>query len=383
MEIELQKQFIYILKDPLTNEVRYVGKTNNPENRLKRHMSNYQLVESWTSKNKWLIYLKKQNLVPIMEVIDTGTKENINLLEIKWIAHYTSIGCKLTNGTIGGDGYDWTGRKLTKEHIEKMKMNHPMRKSIVQFDLDNNIIKKFDSSRDAEKFNSLRRNHIIKCCKGISSYNTVGKLYYFRFIDNYFPCKKSNSIPDIDKINKKLDILKNQEVKYITKREEIRIKQKEWAKGRRKGLVQYDLSGNILGKFSSLTEATNKTGIHIYLISNCCKKKGSYTVGGGLFWRGIGDESNASTFRYESDYFDYVPYNKNVQVSSKKVCKYDLNGKFIEVYDSMKSAALSVNCNDSNIASCCKKKINKNGKFIVVKGFTFRFNEETLGRNLI
>jgi hypothetical protein len=313
MEKILKKQFIYILKDPISSEIRYVGKSNNPENRIKRHMGEYSLIESWTSKNKWLLYLKNNNLSPIMEVIDEGDNDNINELEIKWISYYKSIGVKLTNGTSGGDGYDWTGRKLTSEHIEKMKMNHPFRKTIVQFGLDNNIISIFDSSHDAEIKTGFSRSQITNCCKGKQFYNTVGKKYYFRFIYNYFLCKKSNSNPDILNINKKLNILILNEKKYLTKREELNIKLKESSKKRKKSIIQYDLIGNIISKFESLTEASNKTGIHIYLISNCCKKKGSYTVGGGQFWRGTVKDNTASTFRYENDPFDYVPYNKSIQ----------------------------------------------------------------------
>lgn len=33
------RNYIYILKDPVSNEIRYVGKSNNPNNRLKRHLN--------------------------------------------------------------------------------------------------------------------------------------------------------------------------------------------------------------------------------------------------------------------------------------------------------------------------------------------------------
>ncbi|HOE57082.1 MAG TPA: hypothetical protein PLI20_05780, partial [Bacillota bacterium] len=82
-----------------------------------------------------------------------------------------------------------------------------------------------------------------------------------------------------------------------------------------------DLSGNILNEYSSLTEATTSSGYHIYLISKCCKEKKYYTVGGDKFWSNI-KNGEPRTFRYRGDPFDYVPYNKNIQVNSKKICKY-------------------------------------------------------------
>lgn len=108
--------YIYILKDPISDEVRYVGKSNNPENRLKKHMSDYSLIESWTAKNKWLLNLKNNNLFPVMEIIDSTELDNINELEIKWIKYYHDLGLNLTNGTDGGDGFDWTGRKHTRDN---------------------------------------------------------------------------------------------------------------------------------------------------------------------------------------------------------------------------------------------------------------------------
>lgn len=35
----MNKKFIYTLSDPKTGLVRYIGKTNNIKNRLKRHLN--------------------------------------------------------------------------------------------------------------------------------------------------------------------------------------------------------------------------------------------------------------------------------------------------------------------------------------------------------
>ncbi len=147
-------------------------------------------------------------------------------------------------------------------------------------------------------------------------------------------------------------------------------------------VVQYDLSGKILNEYESLMEASIKSGYHIYLISNCCKKKAHYTVGGGHFWRKQ-NELISSTFRYKGDKFDYVPYNKNIQANSRKVCKYDLNGKLLQIYDSIREASSNNDIGKSNLTSCCRRKLNKkNGKFIIVKGFTWRYYDETKGEKI-
>lgn len=53
---------------------------------------------------------------------------------------------------------------------------------------------------------------------------------------------------------------------------------------------------------------------------------------------------------------------------------YDLNGNLLDKFDSTRSAARFLNVQHSNISKCCNKKHNKkNGKPIIVKGYTFRY----------
>lgn len=109
-------------------------------------------------------------------------------------------------------------------------------------------------------------------------------------------------------------------------------------------IVHYDLIGTKLGEYDSLSDASKKTGCHIFLISNCCKKKSYYTV-------------NNTTFRYKGDEFDYMEYNKNKQVYSKSITKYDLSGNVIDTFDSIRLASMKCNSSKSNIKRCCEKKI--------------------------
>jgi hypothetical protein len=54
--------------------------------------------------------------------------------------------------TEGGDGVDWTGKKHSKESVEKMKLNHPFRKEINQYEIETNkLINTFISSHEAEE----------------------------------------------------------------------------------------------------------------------------------------------------------------------------------------------------------------------------------------
>jgi hypothetical protein len=377
-----ETNFIYTLKDPISNEIRYVGRTNNLKSRLKRHMSNDHLCESWTSKNKWLLYLKNNNMLPIMEILDIVPKKDVNMWEIYWISQFKSWGFRLLNGTDGGDGFDWTGKKHSPESVIKMKMNHPLRKVILKFDLENNFLSKYDSLHEASEKTGIHRTIISNCCKGIVI--AIGKRYYFRFIDNYFPCVKSINEPNISLINSIIEEINSNVIKYPSNRELLLSKIREGSKKRRKQIVEYDLNGNVINEYVSLTEASLKSGHHMFLISGCCTKKSYYTVG-SKFWKEGKSEDiiKSSTFRYKGDPFDYVPYNKCIQKSSRKVCKYDLDGNFLEVYDSIKDAGRKNNLKPENISRCCKCKYNKKTDgFKNVGGFTWRFFDETNGEKI-
>ncbi len=358
------KKFIYELTDPETNKPRYVGKTNKPKRRLRDHIRCCNKIGAWTPKNKWIRSLKDKGLVPNMNIINETETNNINELEIAHIKDYREIYEDLTNVANGGDGFDWTGRKHEEESIKRMKFNHPFRKVILQFDMDNNFIHKFESSKEL----GVSRKHAVRCCKGLAKQH---KGHYYRFPDNFFPCVLAKPIENMDEIQKILD--NNKLEKLPTKRRQktidknMKIKE-EKIKNRKpqKIYVQYDLKGNILGVFKGMAEACRKSGCHSHLISFCCKNKQYYTVFN-------------TTFRYEGDIFDYVPYNKYVQVGSKKVSKYTLDGILVAEYDSIKRAAaeLGGKSNEANISRCCNQKYNqKSGKSLVVKRFTYRFSED-------
>jgi predicted GIY-YIG superfamily endonuclease len=73
---------IYVLLDPLSNLVRYVGKTKNVKNRLVKHMCPSKLKAS-NHKNNWIKNLLKNKLKPNLLIIETCSSEDeVNELEI-------------------------------------------------------------------------------------------------------------------------------------------------------------------------------------------------------------------------------------------------------------------------------------------------------------
>ena len=109
--------FIYTLIDPRDNQIRYVGKTDNPERRLASH-----LIEKYKShRTNWVQGLIARGLKPIMVIIEEVPEgQSWEDRERYWIAYHRSLGCKLTNMTDGGDqGPDCTGKNLVKSEAAR------------------------------------------------------------------------------------------------------------------------------------------------------------------------------------------------------------------------------------------------------------------------
>jgi hypothetical protein len=131
----MKTKFIYTLTDPNTNEVRYIGKTNNLTKRLRSHVSNNQLSKL-TKKNNWIVSLLRKNQLPIIELLDEVPENEIDFYEIFYISLFKSWGVDLLNGTNGGDGFDWTGRKHSELSKIKSMINSPHRKSVAKYDME-------------------------------------------------------------------------------------------------------------------------------------------------------------------------------------------------------------------------------------------------------
>lgn len=125
--------YIYSLRDPRDNALRYIGKTTNPKRRWHAHCKDFRTGH----KDRWLKQLNSIGLKPIMEIVETI--ENSNDLDWQdrerwWIKSSMEAGHPLTNLDSGGNsGMEksaetraklstiFTGRKQSQETIEKRR----------------------------------------------------------------------------------------------------------------------------------------------------------------------------------------------------------------------------------------------------------------------
>ena len=183
------KGCIYALVNPLTNEVKYIGKTMFPEKRKGRH---FRKTENKTHKEKWVNSLMINNIIPIFKVLLYIEEKKLNDCEIEFIKHYSQF-CKLTNGTKGGDG---GARPQTEKVKERMRLFNPMHNKetarlvtlkrkgknsipINQYDLNGIFIKKWDDAKTAERELKVHASLISKVCKNKGYKKTGGFIWKY------------------------------------------------------------------------------------------------------------------------------------------------------------------------------------------------------------
>ena len=210
---------IYILIDPITNDVRYVGKTVSL---LQKRLWNHCRDKSITHKTSWIKSLKENGLKPLIRTVELCNENELNDREIYWIYYFRKI-YNLTNLTDGGDGLPIgfkhsvdTKKKISesskKENNGKFKIGHKrlndekalenIKKNILVYDIDGNFIKEIKGIKTASVILNINKNLISSCLKNHSEHTKEFRFFYY--FDNY-PIK-------IDSIRDKI-ILRNRKIK--------------------------------------------------------------------------------------------------------------------------------------------------------------------------
>lgn len=115
----MANNIIYCLRDPINQQIRYVGKTRKGYKRpLAKHSSHCR---------NWEISLERKGLTKIVEILqsfeDSDDIEKIlSDSEKWWIKHLRQSGCDLTNLTDGGEGI--CGYKYSEEIRKKLSESH-------------------------------------------------------------------------------------------------------------------------------------------------------------------------------------------------------------------------------------------------------------------
>lgn len=190
--------YIYALVHPESLEIKYIGKTTNLKQRLGFHVRD----NSKTHKANWIKSLRKLNLFPGLIVLEE-VESNWQQREMYYIKYYRDLGVKLCNGTDGGDGSK--GNTNTKT------------KSVTCYSLTGEYVCAYKSISAAAKHIKGKSSHISYCCRGKLN-SCYGLIWRY-----------SNDTLGHIALNKKA-----------------------------KEIEQYDLTGNYITKYSSITAAAKQ-----------------------------------------------------------------------------------------------------------------------------
>lgn len=306
------------------NGMIYIGKTmGSLKNRKKDHISKalrhinntrfHNALRKYGSKNfEW-------------EVLEKCSMDIINDREIYYIAKFSSTDKSVGyNMTLGGEndyrnnlGKKWS----TKRILERSK-------PVYQYDVRGILIKRWDSVKLVAGYYSVDLSVIYRVCNT----NKIWRGYVWR------TCASKLTSVDISNF-------------YIVKNPVYTI-------------LQYDLSGNLLNEYSSISKITSIYNIDESNINRACN--GINKTSAGYIWRYKDNPLSKSELR---DILKRKPMSKEsikkrALSQSKPVLQYDLQNKFIKEWVSMRKATASLGLHGGAITKVCQGKYKTTGGFI-------------------
>lgn len=236
----MKRYKIYVLVDPYTEHVRYVGLTmRSLHQRLNGHISSSRkLKESKQSKNthkiNWINGLLEKESRPIIKQIESNlSREEACEREQYWIQYYKEKGFKITNATSGGEGIrDYSHTEETRAKLKK--------------------------SLTGRKLSETHRENIGK--------SSIG-----RYLSEESRDKLADKV--------KQEWLNNPE-RLAEMKARIGENNPNWG-GKFPGVIIFDKEGTIIGDFKHLQEASELTGLTKTFIRACVlgkKKSAKYNI---------------------------------------------------------------------------------------------------------
>jgi hypothetical protein len=240
---------IYVLIDPRTNKIRYVGKANNVNQRYAAHLNRARKHQ--IHKKNWIEQLKHEGLKPIIEVIDIVPIEDWVFWETYWISQIKTWGFDLINYTSGGDGCTFANQTSFKKGQGGKK--------VVGYNIECEKIYEFNTASAASEYLKIHKSFIPKCCSFMCREKTVNKITWFYLNDiNNLTQEELNC-----KIKERFTIINLPNSGSFKKGAESLKKQK---------VGMYTLNDELIKVFNSIGEAAKYIGVTNRAIQYACTK---------------------------------------------------------------------------------------------------------------
>ena len=362
------------------NGKRYIGITSKkPEDRWGKDGSGYEKQMFMNAINKYgWDNIEHKILFTNLTHVEANCKEKF------LIKYYNTTDRNYGyNRSYGGDKTT-KGLKYSDESKNKIRQKARDRmKAVYQYDLDGNFVAEYESIKSASRNTGAKDAHISEIC-----HNETGtaKGYTWRFY--------------------KTDKIMSPTARICRK------------------VYQYNLQGEFIAEYNSISAAANDNNMSDTAIAYCCKgiipyakgylwsyekvdmhpyeikkergikitettkKVYQYNMDGDFIqeYLSIGDASLKTGFhrggiynvcigkrRYAYGYIWSYEFNDKIKMKSHKLCKevyqYSLNKEFITKYNSIIEAAEAMNIHKSGIQACCT------GRQKTAKDFIWSYEE--------
>ena len=161
-------------------------------------------------------------------------------------------------------------------------------------------------------------------------------------------CRAANNTPECKERHSKL-------MKQIYSSEELRERERGEKNPRAQSVKQFDLNGNFIKEYGTITQASKETGIGLARISDVAR--GNRKTAGGFKWEFSNDKHIRHTRKPA-----YHPENDK---NRKSIIQYRLDGTFVREYPGIAEATRQNNFNHrTNIISNLKGRTKSAYGFI-------------------
>lgn len=168
--------FIYGITDPQTEQVHYIGKSNNPSKRLSNHIFDIKRLKS-NPLSDWIQELLNQDTRPGLIILEEVTQDEWEGKERHYISLFTGLGHPLKNRTEGGNVF---GKEV---HLRAVKQSM---KPVLQYTLEGDFVQEWESIRAAARGMKLAKSSIYTSLN--TNHQTAGG-FVWRFKKKTEPIK--------------------------------------------------------------------------------------------------------------------------------------------------------------------------------------------------
>lgn len=162
--VKVQLPKIYVVIDPVSHIVQYVGKTTySITDRMREHKSKGGVLT---------LYLKDLDLIglkPVVIFVEICTEENWQQCEKNWIAFYREINPSLLNiadGGIGASGTHWNDnvkQQMLERYQKKVFVKSINTGDVMEFESRSHVAEHFGITNAAVTYAIQRRNKTNGC----------------------------------------------------------------------------------------------------------------------------------------------------------------------------------------------------------------------------